>query len=109
MIYHRIARGGNNIGAVEDHVRRNIAAAVDFDDDPDVEYDAVHITFDTLPNGDVQVTGELDAPPSAPYLLPGYDPDDLEANPPRYSLDGPIADPSTPPSRQHPNLEGQSR
>jgi hypothetical protein len=102
MIYHRIALGGRNIGAVEDHVRRNLAAAVDFDDDPDVEYDAVRITFDTLVGGDVKVTGELDAEPAAPYLQPGYDPDDLAANPPRYSLDGPLDDPSIPPTYQHP-------
>lgn len=76
--------------ATTEHVRDNLAASADPNDDPTTYRDRVRITTTTIEDGRFRVTGTLDEPERAPYLAPGYDPLDTATQPPRYSLDGPL-------------------
>jgi hypothetical protein len=58
-----------------------MSAVADPDDSPTTFADQVRISRKDIDDG-VLVTGELDAEPDAPYLRPGYNPeDDVAANP----------------------------
>jgi hypothetical protein len=70
---------------VEAHVREHLAAVADPNDEP-TRADEVVISHedadDELGNDGVLVVGELDAEPDAPYLRPGFTPEqDIAANP----------------------------
>jgi hypothetical protein len=79
--------GDATIQAVVDHVRAELSAMADADDDPDTNASDVQIRVHALDAGAldgttgqvyedacVLVIGELDMEPDAPYLKPGYDP-----------------------------------
>lgn len=81
---------------VEAHVRAYLSALADPDDDETTFVDEVRIRHEDPLVGDeagiqhdhptdgegVLVVGELDAEANAPYLLPGFTPEqDIEANP----------------------------
>jgi hypothetical protein len=61
---------------VEDHVRAHLSAVADEGDDPGTHAAAVRISHQDDGPDDVLVLGELDAEPNAPYLRPGYDPEE---------------------------------
>jgi len=64
---------------VEAHVRAHLSAVADANDDPDARADEVRISHE---EEGLLVVGELDAEPDAPYLRPGFTPEqDIEANP----------------------------
>lgn len=66
---------------VEAHVRAHLSSVADPDDSPIAHADEVRISREDS-DGGVLVTGELDAEPDAPYLRPGFTPeDDIAANP----------------------------
>jgi hypothetical protein len=75
------------IQAVVDHVRAELSAMADADDDPETNAGDVDIRVHALDAGArdgttgqvyedacILVIGELDMDPDAPYLKPGYDP-----------------------------------
>lgn len=67
-------------GAMQD-MRAYLSAVADADDDPTTLADDVQVHVERLDDM-VRIVGELDAEPSAPYLQPGWDPeDDVRANP----------------------------
>jgi len=79
---------------VEAHVRAYLSAVADPNDDETTYFDEVRIRHEDPPVGDgvahenptegdgVLVVGELDAEADAPYLRPGFTPEqDIEANP----------------------------
>jgi hypothetical protein len=69
------------VSDVEAHVRAHLSAVADQDDSPTAFADQVRISREDADDG-VLVTGELDAEPNAPYLRPGFSPeDDVAANP----------------------------
>jgi len=66
---------------VEAHVRAHLSAVADGNDSPTSRAGEVRLRHDDHTEG-VLVTGELDAEPDAPYLRPGFTPEqDVEANP----------------------------
>jgi hypothetical protein len=66
---------------VEAHVRAHLSAVADADDSPTSRAGEVRLSHDDV-DGGVLVTGELDAEADAPYLRPGFTPEqDVEANP----------------------------
>ncbi len=66
---------------VELHVRAHLSSVADANDDPTTYADRVRISRENKDDG-VEITGELDVEPNAPYLRPGFDPEqDLVANP----------------------------
>jgi hypothetical protein len=66
---------------VEAHVRAHLSAVADGSDSPTSRADEVRLRHDDRDDG-VLVTGELDAEADAPYLRPGFTPEqDIEANP----------------------------
>lgn len=62
--------------AEEAHVRAHLAAAVEYDDNPDRR--AVEVGVWTIEHPDdprlLRIVGEVDGEPDAPYLRDGYDP-----------------------------------
>lgn len=77
MEYRReLAAGwsGEAADAEETHVRDQLAAVADADDDPASRRDDVHVYRVEEPDGRLTIVGVLDAEPDAPYLRPGYDP-----------------------------------
>lgn len=58
---------------VEAHVRAELSAIADADDDPDTNADDVDIITTQLDDGGLRIKGFLDAEPDAPYLMPDYD------------------------------------
>ncbi|MFL6119343.1 hypothetical protein [Actinophytocola sp.] len=66
---------------VEAHVRAHLSAVADGNDSPTSRAGEVRIHHEDV-DGGVLVTGELDAKADAPYLRPGFTPEqDVEANP----------------------------
>ena len=59
---------------VEAHVRAELSAVADADDDPETNADDVDVIRTRVPDGALRITGYLDATPTAAYLEPGYDP-----------------------------------
>jgi hypothetical protein len=69
------------VTAVEEHVRAHLSTVADPADDPTTYADQVRVSRTEEDDG-VLVTGELDAEANAPYLRPGFTPeDDVAANP----------------------------
>jgi len=67
---------------VEAHVRAFLSGATDPNDDETIRADEVRIHHENITDEGVLVVGELDAEPDAPYLRPGFTPEqDIEANP----------------------------
>lgn len=63
------------------HVRAHLSAVADGSDSPTSRAGEVRLRHDDDDDG-VLVTGELDAEADAPYLHPGFTPEqDIEANP----------------------------
>lgn len=60
------------IARTEAHVRAELSARADADDDPETNADDVEVTVERLADK-VRVVGTLDAEPNAPYLQPGFD------------------------------------
>lgn len=89
--------------ATTEHVRDTLAAAADPNDDPTTYRDRVRITTTTIEDGTFRVTGTLDEPERAPYLAPEYDPLDTAAQPPRYSVNGPLPGYDAAPIDQQPD------
>jgi hypothetical protein len=66
---------------VEEHVRAHLSSVADANDNPTTHAERVRIQHKNKDDG-VQIIGELDAEPDAPYLRPGFDPEqDLATNP----------------------------
>jgi hypothetical protein len=84
MIYTRDLPEDADQAAVDDaitHVRAHLSAVASADDDPDTNADDVRVRTEHR-DGRLFVIGELDAEPDAPYLRPGFDPeDDVRGNP----------------------------
>jgi hypothetical protein len=69
------------VPVVVDHVRAHLSAVCTPDDNPATLADDVHVE-QIDQDGGVLVVGELDAQPDAPYLMPGFYPDqEAAANP----------------------------
>jgi hypothetical protein len=60
------------IESTKQHVRAELSARADADDDPDTNADDVQITVERLADK-VRVVGTLAADANAPYLQPGFD------------------------------------
>ncbi|MGW4114833.1 hypothetical protein ACWEFJ_28495 [Actinosynnema sp. NPDC004786] len=67
--------GQDVIDQVIEHVRAELSARADSDDDPTTRAEDVVVRVERQ-DGRVLVVGELDAAPDAPYLADGYDPYD---------------------------------
>lgn len=65
--------GQDVIDQVIEHVRAELSARADSDDDPTTRAEDVQVRVERQA-GQIRVIGELDAEPDAPYLKPGYDP-----------------------------------
>lgn len=61
------------IAAEEEHVRAQVAAIADADDDPSTRAEDVDLVTVRLDDGRLRIKGFLDAEPDAPYLMPDYD------------------------------------
>lgn len=55
------------------HVRAHLSSVADADDDPETNADDVTVRTERQ-NGRIEVIGELDAEPDAPYLKPDFNP-----------------------------------
>jgi hypothetical protein len=72
----------DTVPAAEAQVRAHLSAIATEDDNPATHAAEVRIEQADDDNGDVLVIGELDAEPNAPYLRPGFTPEqDIAANP----------------------------
>ena len=72
----------DQVPAVTDHIRAHLSAVATPDDNPTTLAGDVFIDLRDQHDGQVLVVGELNAPPDAPYLMPGFYPDqEAAANP----------------------------
>jgi hypothetical protein len=70
------------VADVEEHVRAHLSAVASPDDDGTVHAAEVRIRHEDPGDDGVLVVGELDAEANAPYLRPGFTPEqDIAANP----------------------------
>ena len=84
MIYTRDLPEDADQAAVDEataHVRAHLSAVASADDNPDTSADDVLVRTEPRA-GRLFIIGELNAEPDAPYLRPGFDPeDDVRGNP----------------------------
>lgn len=79
MIYTRDLAPGHSAAelvAEHAHVRAQLSAVADADDNPDAYADDVEVRHESLADGGLRIVGTLDAEPVAPYLRADHDPFD---------------------------------